>query len=312
MKNSNWDSYQLFLQVARTGGLTGASTATALSPATIGRRMLDLEQELGRTLFHRSQTGYRLTADGQTLSIICRRWRRPPARSKHGGNRPKVAATVRIAAGTWISWLLTENFSAIRMPGDTFGISLDDRRGPGEPRITGKAISAFAPSNRRRAISRPVCSAKSPMPSTSDAMPARTTPDGSPSAQRMRSRPICAGPIRMPHPPSSPPSTARAPCRIWCVRARERRYCPVSSAISIPSCERLRRRAAGAAPPPVDRHECRGPPPPGNPHGRRPDDEAFEKLYRPLRRQARQPRIIWLYGISRRTSPTWLFTPSFE
>jgi DNA-binding transcriptional LysR family regulator len=124
MKNSNWDSYQLFLQVARTGGLTGASAATALSPATIGRRMLDLEQELGRALFHRSQTGYRLTSDGQTLvdhllemEAAARKvevWRQ----SADGG------ATVRIAAGTWISGLLTENFAAIRTPGDAFSISL--------------------------------------------------------------------------------------------------------------------------------------------------------------------------------------------
>ncbi len=124
MKNAKWDSYQLFLEVARTGGLTGASTATALSPATIGRRMLDLEQELGRTLFHRSQTGYRLTSDGQTL--VDHLLEMEAAARKVEAWRQSVdgGATVRIAAGTWISWLLTENFSAIRMPGDSFGISL--------------------------------------------------------------------------------------------------------------------------------------------------------------------------------------------
>lgn len=59
MKNVAWDSYQLFLAVARHGGLTGASAVTALSPATLGRRMVEFEREIGRELFVRSQTGYR-------------------------------------------------------------------------------------------------------------------------------------------------------------------------------------------------------------------------------------------------------------
>ena len=124
MKNAKWDSYQLFLEVARTGGLTGASTAAALSPATIGRRMLDLEQELGRTLFHRSQTGYRLTSDGQTLVDHLLEMEAAARKVEVWRQSAEGGATVRIAAGTWISWLLTENFSAIRMPGDTFSISL--------------------------------------------------------------------------------------------------------------------------------------------------------------------------------------------
>lgn len=124
MKNGNWDSYQLFLEVARTGGLTGASAATALSPATIGRRMLDLEQELGRALFHRSQTGYRLTSDGQTLVDHLLEMEAAARKVEAWRQAADGGATVRIAAGTWVSWLLTENFSAIRMPGDAFGISL--------------------------------------------------------------------------------------------------------------------------------------------------------------------------------------------
>ena len=67
MKNTQWDSFQLFVQVARFGGLTGASASSGLSPATIGRRMLDLEHEIGKALFIRSQKGYSLTADGQVL-----------------------------------------------------------------------------------------------------------------------------------------------------------------------------------------------------------------------------------------------------
>ncbi len=67
MKNPDWDIYRCFVTVARSGGLTGAAQATGLSPATVGRRMLELEERMGRSLFIRSQTGYVLTGDGRFL-----------------------------------------------------------------------------------------------------------------------------------------------------------------------------------------------------------------------------------------------------
>ncbi|KPH07257.1 LysR family transcriptional regulator [Rhizobium acidisoli] len=124
MKNANWDSYQLFLQVARLGGLTGASTASGLSPATVGRRMLDLEQEVGRALFSRSQTGYRLTQDGQALLDHLQEMEAAARKVEAWRQSGDGGTTVRIATGTWVAWLLTENFAAIRMPGDGFAISL--------------------------------------------------------------------------------------------------------------------------------------------------------------------------------------------
>ncbi|PCK88758.1 LysR family transcriptional regulator [Rhizobium sophoriradicis] len=124
MKNANWDSYQLFLQVARLGGLTGASAASGLSPATVGRRMLDLEQEVGRALFSRSQTGYRLTQDGQALLDHLQEMEAAARKVEAWRQSGEGGTTVRITAGTWLAWLLTENFAAIRMPGDAFAISL--------------------------------------------------------------------------------------------------------------------------------------------------------------------------------------------
>jgi DNA-binding transcriptional LysR family regulator len=124
MKNTAWDSYQLFLQVARLGGLTGASGTSGLSPATVGRRMLELEQETGRTLFVRSQTGYRLTPDGQALLDHLQEMEAAARKVDAWRQSGEGGATVRVAAGTWVAWLLTENFSAIRMPGDSFAISL--------------------------------------------------------------------------------------------------------------------------------------------------------------------------------------------
>ncbi|WP_413711002.1 LysR family transcriptional regulator [Rhizobium sp. Rhizsp82] len=124
MKNTAWDSYQLFLQVARLGGLTGASGTSGLSPATVGRRMLELEQETGRTLFVRSQTGYRLTPDGQALLDHLQEMEAAARKVDAWRQSGEGGVTVRVAAGTWVAWLLTENFSAIRMPGDGFALSL--------------------------------------------------------------------------------------------------------------------------------------------------------------------------------------------
>ncbi|MBB4234871.1 DNA-binding transcriptional LysR family regulator [Rhizobium esperanzae] len=100
MKNANWDSYQLFLQVARLGGLTGASMASGLSPATVGRRMLDLEQEIGRALFSRSQTGYRLTRDGQALLDHLQEMEAAARKVDAWRQSGEGGTTVRIAAGT--------------------------------------------------------------------------------------------------------------------------------------------------------------------------------------------------------------------
>jgi DNA-binding transcriptional LysR family regulator len=124
MKSTQWDSFQLFLQVARLGGLTGAAAASGLSPATIGRRMLDLEQEIGRTLFSRSQTGYRLTPDGQALLDHLKDMEAAARKVDAWRQASSVGATVRIAAGTWVAWLMAENFGAIRIPGDHFAVSL--------------------------------------------------------------------------------------------------------------------------------------------------------------------------------------------
>lgn len=67
MDEKNWDDLQLFLAVAREGGLSPAARATGRSPATLGRRMLALERTLKRELFVRHERGYELTAQARAL-----------------------------------------------------------------------------------------------------------------------------------------------------------------------------------------------------------------------------------------------------
>lgn len=62
-----WDDARVFLAVARTGTLSGASVQVGGGIATISRRIERLESALGVPLFARHQSGYRLTDDGAAL-----------------------------------------------------------------------------------------------------------------------------------------------------------------------------------------------------------------------------------------------------
>src|SRR3569623_1940877 len=57
----DWADLRLFLDVARLGGLSAATTTTGLSAATLGRRVTALEKQVGEALIVRSHTGNRLT-----------------------------------------------------------------------------------------------------------------------------------------------------------------------------------------------------------------------------------------------------------
>ncbi|MEQ6247775.1 LysR family transcriptional regulator [Sulfitobacter sp. HNIBRBA3233] len=63
----NWDDLRLFLAVARSESLSGAGKLLRLDPATLGRRMARLEQDMETALFLKSPQGYALTAAGVAL-----------------------------------------------------------------------------------------------------------------------------------------------------------------------------------------------------------------------------------------------------
>lgn len=124
MKNIGWDAYQIFLTVARHGGLTGAAQASGFSPATIGRRVLDLEQQIGRQLFARSQTGYRLTGDGQALLAELQEMEAAVRRIDGWRAEAQGRTVVRLMAGTWMTWLISENMAAIWSERDRFQLDM--------------------------------------------------------------------------------------------------------------------------------------------------------------------------------------------
>ena len=118
----SWDDLRLFLDVARLGGLSAATETTKLSAATLGRRVSSLEREVGEPLFHRSQTGYRLTHAGEDLlaraeeveaaMLALKRW-------KEGTIGDRV---VRLSAGSWTSMFVGGHIGDIWSVEDRFGL----------------------------------------------------------------------------------------------------------------------------------------------------------------------------------------------
>ncbi len=62
-----WDDLRIFLAVARSESLSGAGKALRVDPATVGRRIARLEEQLGTPLFAKSPQGYAMTDAGQRL-----------------------------------------------------------------------------------------------------------------------------------------------------------------------------------------------------------------------------------------------------
>ena len=147
MKSIGWDGYQVFLAVARHGGLTGAAAASGLSPATIGRRMLELERETARTLFQRSQTGYLLTADGQALFDQLLHMEAASRAIEDWKMDLSAPALVRLAAGTWVAWFFSRNLASLRTARDGFRLDMfiAERRASLAHREADLGIRAFQP-----------------------------------------------------------------------------------------------------------------------------------------------------------------------
>lgn len=77
-------------QVARSGSIQKAAKELNVAASAIDRQILLLEQDLGVELFERIPRGMRLTAAGDTLVALARRWR---------GDERKAAADIRQLQG---------------------------------------------------------------------------------------------------------------------------------------------------------------------------------------------------------------------
>lgn len=110
-----WDDLRLFLVVADAGGLSRAAARTGASAPTLGRRMVALEQAIGRDLFVRHAKGYDLTDAGAelraNLSGVAQRIEQVTT--------PATRSTVKISAGIWTTRLLCRHAAQLAHPGVT-------------------------------------------------------------------------------------------------------------------------------------------------------------------------------------------------
>ena len=109
----SWDDLRLFLDVARLGGLSAATSTTGLSAATLGRRVSALEAQIGEPLFVRSQTGYTLTKAGTELldhAEDVESAMRSLTRWRDGNVGERI---VRVSAGSWTSTFLAAHIDEL-------------------------------------------------------------------------------------------------------------------------------------------------------------------------------------------------------
>ncbi|MCO6187086.1 LysR family transcriptional regulator [Rhizobium sp. L1K21] len=147
MKELPWDLYQHFLAVARHGGLSGAAGELGVSSATMGRKILELEQRTGETFFHRAQTGYRLTAAGKILHATLQEMESAVRKVCILHAETTALARVRIMAGTWNTAFMTDNIGAICTENDPFLIDFNttEERARVAHRESDIGIRAFKP-----------------------------------------------------------------------------------------------------------------------------------------------------------------------
>jgi DNA-binding transcriptional LysR family regulator len=66
-KKENWDDFRYFLAVARAGTLSGAAEMLGTEHTTVARHVSALEDGLNIRLFHKSNSGYELTPEGERV-----------------------------------------------------------------------------------------------------------------------------------------------------------------------------------------------------------------------------------------------------
>lgn len=107
--DGGWDDVRLFLAVAETGSVSAAARQLRLGQPTVSRRLAELEEALGYSLFRRHVGGAALTTEGEKLLPAARKmaeWAGEIARASEAESTGPVGR-VRITAppGTCASFL---------------------------------------------------------------------------------------------------------------------------------------------------------------------------------------------------------------
>ncbi|TJZ90247.1 LysR family transcriptional regulator [Paracoccus gahaiensis] len=119
----SWADLEVFFHVAESGGLSAAGRLTGLSPPTVGRRMLALEQRAGQALFHRSQIGYSLTPAGKALHDRVRVMHSCSIPVQEILHARRETPLIRLSAGTATAHFLADKFSLLNRSSDGFRLN---------------------------------------------------------------------------------------------------------------------------------------------------------------------------------------------
>lgn len=120
----DWNDLRLFVLTARAGGLAAGARAAGTSPATLGRRLLALEADLGQALFDRLPGGYVLTEAGHDLLAEAEPVELAMAGLERRREERREARTLRLSAGTWTSRFLARHLRDLVAPGEDLRLAL--------------------------------------------------------------------------------------------------------------------------------------------------------------------------------------------
>lgn len=96
----NWDDLRHFAALAETGSLTGAARSLGVEHATVARRVVALEADLGIALVDRRSRRWRLTTEGERIAGLAARMETDALaiRRAADGARSELVGTVTISA----------------------------------------------------------------------------------------------------------------------------------------------------------------------------------------------------------------------
>jgi len=128
----DWGHLRFFLELARTGSLSGAARRLAVDRNTVARRVAALEEELGLPLFERGPQGWSPTAAGEELSRLAGRVEDDVlALARHADARDRnLSGVVRLTTAAHLSAnLLVPAVPRLRQrhPGLVLEIAADQR-----------------------------------------------------------------------------------------------------------------------------------------------------------------------------------------
>lgn len=122
----NWDDVKLFRLVVEAGSLLGASEKTGVSPATLGRKVQRLENNLGAALFEKTQSGYVVTTFGKQLFERTHSMALTIDELSIWRDQVLELPLITISTIPEVQWLLTQEIRNLWSPQENYRIAFEE------------------------------------------------------------------------------------------------------------------------------------------------------------------------------------------